>query len=411
VDFLIARQPIFDISGDVVAYELLFRTHLENVFPEFDGDRATANVMMDNFILNNVTTLTDGKKAYINFTEKLLLEEFAFYLPKNDVVIEILETIPAHDAAIIACKKLCDAGYTIALDDFVLEPGNANAALIDHCHTIKVDYLATTVADRQKIIAQLKDREVTLLAEKIETLADYELARSEGFSYFQGYFFAKPEIVTGTRLPENKLSKMLLVKAVNAADFDVENIVLAIKRDVSLSYKLLRCINSAAFGFSKKITSIKHAVVYLGLQEMRKWVSFVAMADMCDEKSPELLRTALTRAHLGEQLASYTGMRGVKDDIFLTGLFSLADAMMGRPMAEIIEEIPLADTVKETLLGDSAGYRPILDFVEAFEKGDWTNLDVHCRKLNITQDQLLTSCNNTTAWVQEALVTVKLAGR
>lgn len=253
MDFLIARQPIFDISGDVVVYELLFRTHLENVFPGFDGDGATANVMMDNFILNNVTTLTDGKKAYINFTEKLLLEEFAFYLPKNDVVIEILETIPAHDAAISACKKLCDAGYTIALDDFVLEPGNANAALIDHCHMIKVDYLATTVADRQKIIAQLKGREVTLLAEKIETLADYELARSEGFSYFQGYFFAKPEIVTGTRLPENRLSKMLLVKAVNAADFDVENIVLAIKRDVSLSYKLLRCINSAAFGFSKKL--------------------------------------------------------------------------------------------------------------------------------------------------------------
>lgn len=411
MDFLIARQPIFDISGDVVAYELLFRTHLENVFPEFDGDRATASVMMDNFILNNITTLTDGKKAYINFTEKLLLEEFAFYLPKNDVVIEILETIPAHDAAVSACKKLCDAGYTIALDDFVLEPDNANAALIEHCHTIKVDYLATTVADRQKIIAQLKGREVALLAEKIETLADYELARSEGFSYFQGYFFARPEIVTGTRLPENKLSKMLLVKAVNASDFDVENIVLAIKRDVSLSYKLLRCINSAAFGFSKRITSIKHAVVYLGLQEMRKWVSFVAMADMCDEKSPELLRTALTRAHLGEQLACYTGMRGVKDDIFLTGLFSLADAMMGRPMAEIMEEIPLADTVKETLLGESAGYRPILDFVEAFEKGDWTNLDFHCRQLNITQDQLLTSCNNTTAWVQEALVTVKLAGR
>lgn len=411
MDFLIARQPIFDVNGDVVAYELLFRNKLENVFPEFDGDKATANVMMDNFILNNVTKLTDGKKAFVNFTEKLLLNDYAYYLHKQDVVIEILEDIPAHDAAVAACQKLREAGYTVALDDFVLEPGANNAELVNHCDIVKIDFVESRLADRRRVYDRLAGSNVVLLAEKIETVADYKLALAEGFTYFQGYYFAKPEIISGQRLPESKLSKMRLMQAMNLQDFAVDKIVSAIKQDVSLSFKLLRLINSAAFGLTKKITSIQRAVVHLGLLEMRKWVSFVAMADVCDEKSPELVRSALMRARLGEQLASTMGMARQKDDVFLVGLFSLADAMMGREMADLINEIALADEVKSSLLGETGAYTPILDFVKAVEKGDWCSVDVSCSDLNITQQQLLESYNQSQTWVNEAMAAARVSRR
>ncbi len=411
MDFLIARQPIFNIQGDVVAYELLFRSNPDNAFPDVDSDQATVNVMMDNFILNNVTTLTGEKRAFVNFTEHLLLNDYGFYLPREGVVIEILEDVPAHEGVLAACKKLRDAGYTLALDDFVLDPEGANAALIDHCDIIKVDYSLTDAVDRASIFSRLEGRDIQLLAEKIETREEYVQAREEGFEFFQGYFFARPEVLPGQRLPENQLSKMQLVRAANDPEFDVENIVLAIKRDVSLTYKLLRLINSAAFGFTKKVTSIKHAVVYMGLQELRKWVSFVAMADLCGDRSPELLKTALTRAHLGEQLAQHVSMRDQGDDLFITGLFSLADAMMGRTMEDILEAVPLSPAVQDALLGNyqlevpSEGARiaAVLELVRDFEQGLWQNLDAHCQRLRLSQEQLLNCHNRTLQWVDEAL--------
>ncbi len=408
MDCFIARQPIFDIDNDVVAYELLFRTGIQNAFPGVDGDIATANVMMDNFILNNILSLTQGKKAFINFPEKLLLEGYASYLPKEHVVIEILEDIPAHQEAIEACRKLQEDGYIVALDDFVLDPNNANAPLIDHCDIIKVDYMLTTPGERLKIMEQLAGKEVMLLAEKIETQEEYEEAIKEGFSFFQGYFFAKPEIIQGRRIPENKLSKLELIKAINSPDPQFDEIADVVKRDVSLTYKLLRCINSAAFGLTQEIESIQQAVVYLGFAHLRKWITFIVLAELSDDKSPELLRNALVRARFSEMLVPLTGIGKSEDDLFLMGLFSLADAMLDKSMQEVLEEIPLPSDVKETLLGREHEYGYIMDFVKAYEAGHWDVTDEICQDLDIDSDQLFKAYNDTIKWVNEVVITTQL---
>ncbi len=408
MDCFIARQPIFDVNDEVIAYELLFRAGLQNAFPDVDGDIATANVMMDNFILNNVLSLTQGKKAFINFPEKLLLEGYASYLPKENVVIEILEDIPAHSEAIEACRKLRKEGYIVALDDFVLEPDNANAPLIDHCDIIKVDYMLTTPEERLQIIKELKGKDIELLAEKIETKEEYEEAIREGFIYFQGYFFAKPEIIQGRRIPENKLSKLELIKAINAPDPEFDAIADVIKRDVSLTYKLLRCINSASFGLTQEVESIQQAVVYLGFAHLRKWVTFIALAELSDDKSPELLKNALVRARFSEKLVALTGIGRSEDDLFLMGLFSLADAMLDKNMIEVLEEIPLPSDVKETLLGKEHEYGYIMDFVKSYEAGNWEVIAEICQDLNINTEDLLEAYADSIKWVTEVMSTAQL---
>jgi c-di-GMP-related signal transduction protein len=398
----VARHPIFNRELEVYAYELLFRTALENVFPRgVDGDQATSNIIMDNFILNNIHSVTNGRRAFINFTEKLLVQDVASYLPPDEVVIEVLENVQVTPELVDSLWRLKDAGYLIALDDFMLD--EARLPLVEMADIVKVDFVLANRKQRQEIIDSLHRPDLVFLAEKVETQEDLEVAMAQGFSYFQGYFFCRPQVFQRRRIPESKLSKLQLMRAIHQPDPDFKEITELIKRDVSLTYKLLRYINSAAMGMRHEIESIQQAVVYLGIVPLRKWVSFVALVELSDGKPTELITNALFRARFCEMLGEMAAMGSHTDDLFLVGMFSRVDAMMDRPMGEILDEISLARQIRDTLMGQSGPLRDVFDLVEAYEAADWPRVDKLCIKLKIKRDEVPKVYADAFDWVQQAL--------
>jgi EAL and modified HD-GYP domain-containing signal transduction protein len=413
----VARQPIFNQNLEIYGYELLFRNSLDNFFPkDVDADQATSNIIMDHFILNNIENITEGKKAFINFTANLLLNETALHLPNDNLVIEILENVFGSTEMVVACNKLKKAGYQLALDDFVLTPDKLPLTRL--ANIIKVDLIATAPEDRETILRRFKPLGIEFLAEKVETQADYELAKAQGFSYFQGYFFCKPQVIQGQRLPESKANKLQLIKAVNQPEPDFRQITEIIKRDVSLTFKLLRYINSAAFGFAKEIDSIQQAVVYLGLAPLKKWVTLVALAELGDNKPTELIRKTIVRARFCELIGQILHEKD-PDNHFLVGMFSHVDALMDKPLNQILEEIPLAQEIKNTLLSqdDSAVsedasakqreqlLRDVFSLVRAYEDAQWQTVDSLCIKLDINADGIPDVYETAVNWAHEFLAT------
>ena len=382
----LARQPIFDRRQKVVAYELLFRSGLQNLFPQVDGDQATKQVMADSFLLFGIESLTRQGKAFINFTRNILLDGYAELLPKKQTVIEILETMPAEPRVLKALRDLKRKGYTLALDDYIFQP--EHRPFLDLVDIIKVDFRDIPRDKRAALTKGLAQKGIKLLAEKVETQDEYQEALDSGFSYFQGYFFAKPIMVSRKDLPGIKTHYLQIIKEINAPEMSFDNLADLIGKDVSLSYKLLQYSNSAAFRLRREVTSIKQALARLGEKEVRKWATLVALSDMAKDKPDELVMSSVVRAKFSEQLAAPAGLAERSEDLFLMGLFSLLDAITGRPLVEILEELPLSEDLKEALTGKQNKLRRILEIVLAQEKGDWQELDRKAGALNLDQKAL-----------------------
>ena len=245
MDIFIARQPIFDIRQNVFAYELLYRSGIKNLYAGINGDQASSEVIGSSFLLFGLENLTMGKKAFINFTRKLLEDEVATLLPKESIVVEVLENVEPDKQMLSACIKLKELGYQLALDDFAYDP--RFEPFIDLVDIIKVDFLQTSPQDRAALVQRIGNKNIKFLAEKVETKEDFNQALQAGYSYFQGYFFSKPNIVSGKDITSFKLTYLQLLQEIGKPDLDFDELEETIKRDVALSYKLLRYINSAAF--------------------------------------------------------------------------------------------------------------------------------------------------------------------
>ncbi len=386
MNFFVARQPIFDRTEKVFAYELLFRQGTQNYYEGLDGDQATTDVIVNSFLTIGMETLTRGRRAFINFTANLIKNQTAYLLPSDLVVIEILENVEPDQDIILACLKLKQAGYLLALDDFVLEEKfKPLTALMD---IIKIDFTITNEEERINIVKQLSSHNLTFLAEKVETREDFEQALQAGYSLFQGYFFSKPLIVVGQNIPPFKLNCLRLLQEINNVDYTFGKMEDIIKQDVSLSYNLLKFINSAAFGLKIKIYSIKQALVLLGLTEVRKWASLVALQTVGKDKPSELIINSLVRAAFGEALARKTKLSQEASNIFLMGMFSHMDAFLDRPLTEVLEELPLTQEIKQTLLGEDNRFSPIFNLVKAYEKGDWTHLRECVQRLDLDESEI-----------------------
>lgn len=370
MDVFVARQPIFDRRQKIFAYELLFRSnsHEEN-YNYHDGDRATSAVLSNSFLTIGMQTLTGGKRAFINFTKNLLLQEVASIFPKELVAIEVLENVEPSEEIVAACKRLKDQGYVIVLDDFVLE--KKCRSLIEVADIIKIDFLKTRGNARKTILENTHSHKVKFLAEKVETLDDYHQAVELGYSYFQGYFFSKPMIVPGRDVPGYRQNYVRLLKELSNPDVDFDQLESIIKQDVSISYKLLNYINSAYFNFPKRIESIKHTLVMLGLIEARKCLMVFALSYIASDKSEALLSISLTRANFCEMIAAKINLRHRALDLFFLGLFSMIDALLDRPLPEILEKLAIAPDVKGTLLGQPTRFTPLYQLMLFYERGDW----------------------------------------
>ena len=379
----IARQPIFDRAENVCGYELLFRSADEAFSRIADPDLASSVVISDSMVLYGVNELTEGKRAFINCTREALVNGRAALMPPNRIVIEVLETVVPDTEVLTACRVLKSAGYVIALDDF---QENRQAALVDLTDIIKIDVLATPEREAEEILRRYSAKGIQFLAEKVETREQFQRAIEQGYSAFQGYFFAKPRILMSRDIPPSKLLYFRILQAVTRPEMDVREVADSIKHDLGLSYKLLRFLNSAAFGFRTRIRSIRHAVALLGQAEMRKWISLVAIVSLGEDKPPILFETSLIRAAFCEFLAPRVGAISRQEDYFVLGLLSNIDAILNRPMKAALAELPIAEEVKKALLGTPNKFHDALQAVITYEQADWTKLALWANKLNVRED-------------------------
>jgi c-di-GMP-related signal transduction protein len=382
VDRYLARQPIFDRQDSVLGYELLFRSGLDNFFGSRDASKPS-ECHIDNFLLFGLETLTGGHRAFINFTRGDLIRDLPTLFPRERIVVEILESTLADPEVISACQKLKQAGYLIALDDFVLSP--RSEPFLPFADVVKVDFRTTRQHEQEALVRHLAPRGIKLLAEKVETHEDILAARETGYAYFQGYYYCVPQIVSTSGLSGFKPNYMRILRAVNLPEMNLREVEEILKQEPSLLYKLLRYLNSAYFGLRAEVTSIRHALTLLGEEKLRKWTSVAAMVHLAHNKPAELIVTSLVRARFCESLAVPLGMRIKETDLFLLGLMSTMDAVLGRHMTQVVREVPLSDEVREALLNQQGCFRDVLGIALGLERGAWKEITQPIARLRLDE--------------------------
>jgi EAL and modified HD-GYP domain-containing signal transduction protein len=365
----IARQPIFDLQQKVYGYELLFRSGLENVFRNAEPNQASAKVMTDSTLTLSMDAISEGKLVFINITRDILINDYINLLPRGLTAAEIPETVESDPEVIGACSRLKKAGYILVLDDFV--HGEQYADLMDLADIVKVDFLSTSPEEQRQVLSRFTSPNVRFLAEKVETHEVFDQAIRLGYTYFQGNFFSKPVIISSRDVPGFKLNYLHMLQELQWPDVDFVRLEGIVKRDMALSFKLLRYINSAYFGLGNKVTSIMHAIRLLGPRQFKQWASLLVMASMGSDKPDELVIQALIRGRFCESLAPMLGMKQRSQELFLLGMFSVIDAILGRPLEEILKDLPLSSEIKDALCGKPNRLCDVFDYVLAYEKGDW----------------------------------------
>ena len=367
-DIFIGRQPIFDEKVDVYAYELLFRgsgeSHNANVT---DGDSATSQVILNAFINIGLENIVGSHKAFINLTRVFISNPDLIVAPPDQIVLEVLEDIDPDETILKTLQTLKKQGHTIALDDFIYH--NKFEPFIELADIVKIDVMSLSQAEIEQHVQQLKSYNVKLLAEKIESYEEFEFLKSLGFDYYQGYFFSKPTVIQGKTITPNQLAVLELIAKVNNPDVEVNALSKIISSDVSLSHKVIKFINSPLMGLRTQVDSIQQAVVLLGLNTIKNWITIMALATGSNKPS-ELSRLAVVRARCCELLAKASNLPK-PDSFFTVGLFSSLDAMMDQPLEKLLEDLPLADTTKSALLQHAGDFGKALECTLAMERGDF----------------------------------------
>ncbi|MGI6732750.1 MAG: EAL and HDOD domain-containing protein [Anaerovoracaceae bacterium] len=370
MDVYIARQPIFNRNMRVHGYELLYRQSNQNHYCGTDDNRATEELIYNSFLVMDLQTLTEGTLAFINFSKDLIHKQFPCILPPESVVIEVLERGEATQETIEACRQLQKSGYTIALDDFILD--DDNLPLIEVADIIKVEYPTVNLEKQQSLIKKYRSR-VQFLAEKIETREEYDRALKMGYDYFQGYFFSKPAIIGSKEIHSLPINVIRILDELSSPEPSYKIISSIIEKDLGLSYKLLKLVNSVYYGAKNKINTISHALVYIGFEELRQWMGVLMMKDLRNPENAEAIKLCIIRSKLMELIALELRAEQEASKYFFTGLFSLIDVLMHQPMHQILEGLPLPDEVKEALLGKPNKCRECLDYVIACETAPWSD--------------------------------------
>jgi len=369
----VARQPILDRKGQIFAHELLYRQTPDATSCSDRGDRAGARTLNDAVLSVGLDALTCGLPAFINLTHQLLLDGAGTLLPREIVVLEIREDIPVTDEVVEVCRRLHAEGYALALDDFVA--GSPAEALVPWVRYVKIDVLETPESEWTSIAARLTARKILMVAEKVETTEVAMATMAAGYHYFQGYFFCRPMTFAATPLPARRLAYVQLLAALNRENLSLGEVEDLVKHDLSLSYRVLRSANSAATASHREVTSIRSALVLLGVDQVRKWASVWAMAGLSGGESPGAVSLALVRARCCERIGEMLPGPDA-EGFFLLGLCSLLDVILRQSMEVALTDMPLPTPVREALLGAPNTSRTALDAIVAYERGQWDEAGV-----------------------------------
>lgn len=389
-----ARQPILDRDKNLFAYELLFRDSLENVFPEIDANEATSK-LIESQINVGIEDFTSDKPAFINFTLDTLIKKYPTLIPADHLVVEILETVQPGKKLLNECKLLKEAGYTIALDDYIHQ--NVWRHFYPYVDIIKIDFMETSYEQMEEIKASIADfPQIKLLAEKVETIEEFEKALELGFSYFQGYFFSKPEVLQSRALSPAQLTIAELLFETAKSDIDFGKITTVFERDVSLAYKLLRYANSAIFRRRAEIANIKQALMVLGSIELKKFLSVIFAAQVGAEKPAELMKLSMSRARFCELMAQEQKIEPAT--AFLTGMLSLIDAMLDEPIEGIMNKLPLAENIKSALTEKKGILAAYIEIVKCFETANWSRSDKLLEKITFDKPKALNLYQDAAQW-------------
>jgi len=366
-EVFVGRQPILGPTLKTIGYEVLYRNCEVGHAVFTDENVATATVLLTAYLDIGLEHIVGAHMAFFNIPTQFLLEHYCEALPKNRVVLEILENVEPTPQVLEALTSLAQQGYTIALDDF--EYHDRFRPFLEIADIVKIDVLGKSEEQLQREVSQLRDYRVRLLAEKVESREVYETCKKLGFCYFQGYFFFRPDIVRGREIPANRVALLELMGKIQDPHIPFKGLVELIRNDLSLSYKILRYVNSAYVGLPNRIDSIDHAARMVGIDRIRNWATLIIMASGHTQVT-EILVIALVRAKLCERLGHQLGTNA-PEKYFTMGLLSVLDALYESPMQEILDKLPLPEDISDALVHGTGEMGLVLSCVKAYEAGEW----------------------------------------
>ncbi|WP_413113079.1 EAL and HDOD domain-containing protein [Thaumasiovibrio sp. DFM-14] len=396
----VARQPILNRQQKTVGYELLFRDGERNAFPNVDVDTATCRLIVENYFAGGHKSSVPHGRCFINFPQQSIEQLIPTMLPKEQVVIEVLETCQPTDSLYQAIRHLHQLGYVIALDDFV--PSSDWYRFLPYVHIIKLDLCQMSLVEACAFVTAHQGRKLKFLAEKVETHQQFQRCLAAGFHFFQGYYFCKPEMVKQKHIHATQLNTLQILQELCKRSVDFNTIERLIASDLTLSYLLLRYVNaSVRYRAIKEITSFKQALIYLGEERLKQFVGLMATAHAAINKPSELYLQSILRAKMSENLALAKGHKQITHQAFLSGLFSRLDCLLDTSLEELVELLPLSMPVEQALLKKEGELGMMLGLLDAYEQADWTSVDNYCQQLHISSQHVSQAYRDALHWVQD----------
>jgi c-di-GMP phosphodiesterase len=387
--FLIGRQPVFDRQQHVVGYELLHRSYTTENW-SLDGDRATHQVILNTFSEIGFDNLVSKGVAFINTTRSFLTGKLPIPFPPNRVVLEVLEDIIIDPQLIKALQTLKEQGFIIALDDITsyerIKP------CLKMIKIVKIDLPRLENFSLPVLVKQIHQHGILVLAEKVETLNQYEYCHSIGFDYFQGYYLCKPNIIKGTRIDSSRMVILHALALLQDPDIDFKSLEKVISRDASLSYKLLKLVNSAYYSRATQINSLTQTMALIGITQLRSWLTLLLISSV-KNKPHELTLIAMARAKLCELLAKSLGIRET-EIYFMVGLFSILDALLDQTMEQILSNVSVTTEVTGALLKHEGKTGSVLDNAIALERGEWDKV----AQIELTSEEIRSAYIQSIEW-------------
>jgi EAL and modified HD-GYP domain-containing signal transduction protein len=403
---LVARQPVFEPNRQVFGYELLFP--LAKSASAEQGDEAASRVLRDTLSVFGLHQLAEGHRAFIPFSSESLLQGYATLLPREQAVI-VPQHVSRTPGVFDACVKLKKDGYWLAVSHPLTVRGTE--PLLDMADIVRIDWPGTSPEQRKEQAARFSACGKRMLAMRVETWQEYRDALALGYSYFQGNFFCQSEVIASKELPPSRFAVMRLLAELGKPRVDMSAVEEIFKQDPPLALKVFAYLNSALFGRRYEVTSIRRAVILLGLTNLRRWVSMFAVSDLSEGRPPELFRACLIRGRFCELIGGRAGLGRLEFDLFLVGLLSSIDALLGRPLNELLEHLAISENVREALAGVNSPLRQVYTLVRAYEAAEWDAVADHARNLGVERERIVEDYMLSLRWAAEACGSTQSNGR